>query len=239
MIVNSARDLAHGINDAMKLGLTPRPWNLYDPGDTFWWLVPATEWPAYRYGKLAFSQARDTPRKDLLGINDRMLDVDGIFAGFNVEKGYGAVAAFVNPSLKRKPAQFVDPRWLWFEITGAAGAAQFSRTLATAVSQAEIRIYVVVGYAHDREASTGGQRDAVLFTCNANGLSWALDNRCPIDVLRGTKRVTTFGQLAEHLRSIDDYHWADLYVGTHVTKGDVDLADLHLRVLSCFDAWLK
>lgn len=35
------------------------------------------------------------------------------------------------------------------------------------------------------------------------------------------------------------YHWVDLYVGTHVTKGDLDLRDLHGRVLSYFEAWLK
>ena len=67
MLINSAQDLAYAANDCLTLGLTARPWNLYAAADTFWWLVPSTEWPAYRYGKLAFSLAKDAPRKDLLG----------------------------------------------------------------------------------------------------------------------------------------------------------------------------
>ena len=98
---------------------------------------------------------------------------------------------------------------------------------------------LVAGYVHDREASRGGQQDAVMFKCSTKGLARLLDNNVPINALRGTKTATTFAELAEHLRSIDDYHWVDLYVGTHVPKGDVDLAELHSRVVSCFDAWLK
>jgi hypothetical protein len=45
-------------------------------------LLPSTEWPAYRYGKLAFSLAKDAPRKDLL---DSLLATDAVFCGFNVE----------------------------------------------------------------------------------------------------------------------------------------------------------
>jgi hypothetical protein len=239
MVVGSAQELAHGLNDRLKLGLTPRPWNLYAPADTFWWLVPSTDWPAYRYGKLAFSHAGDVPRRDLVGVNDQVLDVDRIFAGFNVEKGYGNVATVVNPALSRKPAQIIDPQWLWFELTGKSGAEQFSRTLATAAARADIYAYVVAGYVHDREASRGGQHDAVMFKCSTKGLAKVLDNKFPINALRGTETATTFAELAEHLRSIDDYHWVDLYVGTHVPKGDVDLAELHSKVVSCFDAWLK
>lgn len=110
MVVNSAHDLAHGLNERLKLRLTPRPWNLYSPTDTFWWLIPSTEWPAYRYGKLAFSVAKDVPRKDLLGLNDAAIELDTIFAGFNVEKGYGNVATVVNPALNRKPGQIIDPK---------------------------------------------------------------------------------------------------------------------------------
>ena len=239
MVINSAQELAHGLNNRLKLGLTPRPWNLYAPADTFWWLVPSTDWPAYRYGKLAFSHASDIPRKDLLGVNDQILDVDRIFAGFNAEKGYGNVATVVNPALSRKPAQIIDPRWLWFELISESGAARFSRTLATAAARAEIYTYVVASYVRDREAARDGQKDAVMFKCSTNGLARVLDNNFPVNALRGAEIATTFAELADRLRSIDDYYWVDLYVGTHVPKGNIDLADLHSKVVSCFDAWLK
>jgi hypothetical protein len=239
MVVRSAQELAHGLNDRLKLGLTPRPWNIYAPADTFWWLVPSTDWPAYRYGKLAFSHAADAPRKDLLGTNDESLDVDQIFAGFNVEKGFGKVAAVVNPALNRKPEQIIDPQWLWFELTSTLGAERFSHTLATAAAHAEIFAYVVAGHVQDRDASGSGQHDAVVFKCSVTGLAMVSRNAFPINSLRGTETATTFAELADHLRTIDDFHWVDLYIGTHVPKGDVDLAELHSRVMSCFDAWLR
>lgn len=239
MVVNSAQDLAYGLNDRLTLGLSPRPWNLYAPADTFWWLVPSTDWPAYRHGKLAFSLAKDVPRKDLLGLNDSVVEVEKIFAGFNAEKGYGDVATVVNPALKRKPAQIIDPHWLWFELIDGPGPARFSRTLATAAAGADIYLYVVSSYAHDREAAVRAQHDAVMFKCSTAGLTAVLHNKFPVNALCGAEATTNFAALAKRLRSVDDYHWVDLYVGTHVPRGDVDLIDLHTRVLSCFDAWLK
>jgi hypothetical protein len=60
---------------------------MHQAGDTFWWLVPSGDWPAYQHGKLAFSLAKDDARKALLGINDAVLEIDTIFAAFTVERG--------------------------------------------------------------------------------------------------------------------------------------------------------
>ena len=92
MQVKSPYDIAHGLNERLKLGLTSRPWNMHSPADTLWWLLKSTDWPAYEHGKLVFSFAKDDARRRLLGMNDSVLGLDMIFAGFNVEKGYGSVA---------------------------------------------------------------------------------------------------------------------------------------------------
>lgn len=204
---------------------------------SLWWLVPSTDWPAYRYGKLGFSLAKDVPRKDLLGLNDGVLASDQLFAGFNVEKGYGLEAAEVKASLKRKPAQFVDPRWLWFELIGD-GAQRFSETLSRAASKADIYLYVVSSYVHDRESQEHAEHDAVMFKCTVAGLEPTL-HRLPVGVLSGAEKSSTFMALAARLQQVDNYHWVDIYAGTHVPKGEVDLVDLHGRVLSYFDAWLR
>jgi hypothetical protein len=239
MRIDSARELAYGLNNRLKLGLSPRPWNLYSPSDTFWWLVPSTEWPAYRYGKLAFSLGKDTPRKDLIGFDDSQLDIDHLFAGFNVEKGYSEVATFVNPALKRKTVQLVDDSWLWCELTGDDGAARFGRTLSTAATAADLRLYVVSSYVHDREMELHAPHDAVMFRCGRQGIQPALHNRFPVGVLRGIEKLSTFLDLARALRVIDGYHWVDIYVGTHVPKGEIDLLAFHSKTLSHFDAWLR
>lgn len=238
MLITSAQDLAYAANDRLKLGLTARPWNLYAAADTLWWLVPSTEWPAYRYGKLAFSLAKDVPRKDLLGVDDSLLAMDTVFAGFNVEKGYGPVATIVNPALRRKPAQILDPKWLWYELTDGPGSVRFSHTLASTASNGEIYVYVVSSYVHDRDSAVHTDHDALMFRCSPIGLQPML-HKLPVGVLRGAETAASFASLAERLRQVDDYHWVDMYAGTHVPKGEVDVTDLHRRVLSYFDAWLR
>jgi hypothetical protein len=238
VLINSAQDLAYAANDRLKLGLTARPWNLYAAADTFWWLVPSTEWPAYHYGKLAFSLAKDAPRKDLLGLDDSLLAIDAVIAGFNVEKRYGSVATIVNPALRRKPAQILGPKWLWHELTDGPGSVRFSTTLASAASNAEIYLYVVSSNVHDRDSEAHTDHDALMFKCSAVGLQPML-HKLPVGVLRGAETAASFASLAERLRQVDDYHWVDMYAGTHVPKGDVNLMDLHDRVLSYFDAWLR
>jgi hypothetical protein len=235
MNIQSPEDLAKALKDRLKLNLTARPWNIHRPTDTFWWLVPSTELLPYRYGKLAFSLSKDVPRKDLLGMNDPAIESDKIFAGFNLEKGYGQVVANV---LKRKPQQIATPEWLWFEIVGDTGAARFSRTLAGASQKATLYLYVVASVAYDRESDVRPDHDVVMFTCEGEALK-TVAHTFPIHVLDGAETATDFVALARRLRTIDGFHWVDVYVGTHVAKGDIDLQSLHKHTLSYFDAWLR
>lgn len=239
MVVSSAQELAHSLNDQLNLRLTPRPWNIYAPADTFWWLVPSGDWPAYRYGKLAFSQAKDVPRKHLLGRGSQLLHIDDIFAGFNVEKGYGPSAIVVNPALQRKTAQLITPNWLWHELTDPAGAERFGRTLATAAAHADTCAYVNAYNVRDPTDDQVGDADSVMFRCGTTGIVKVVDNGYPLDVLRDAGAATTFPELAAHLRAVSDFHWVDVYIGTHVPKGDVDLGRLFGDALSPFEHWLK
>ena len=77
-----------------------------------------------------------------------------------------------------------------------------------------------------------------MFKCSPVGLQPML-HKLPVGVLRGAETAAGFASLAERLRQVDDYHWIDMYAGTHVPKGDTDVTDLHNRVLSYFDAWLR
>jgi hypothetical protein len=73
----NANTLAHAVNDAACGKYSPRPYNHFNPDDTLWWLVPSTEWPAFKYAKLFFqSNPEDLPT----GTN-------GVYCGLSVEKG--------------------------------------------------------------------------------------------------------------------------------------------------------
>jgi hypothetical protein len=50
MVVETPHDLAHGLNQRLSLGLTPRPWNIHSPDETFYRLVPGRNnrtWPRH------------------------------------------------------------------------------------------------------------------------------------------------------------------------------------------------
>lgn len=239
MIVNSPEEFARLLNDNVKLGLRRLPWNLYSPSDTLWWLVPSGDNPAYRHGKLTFSYANHDGRRHLLGSNDPALEPAKMFAGFNVEKGYEKDAAFVDPALKRRPDQIMDRSWTWFSVMEGNGPAAFAAAIANAAEHEPTYVYVDSSYVHDRESDIRVQHDSLMFRANSDQLELICDNGLPLNVLQAAAGATDFVVLAERLRRIDGYHWVDLFVGTHVAKGEVKLHQLHLDVLSPFAPWLK
>jgi len=68
-----------------------RPWNPYEPAHTEWFLVPSTEWPAYRFGKLYI---------------DRSGDAEQMSCGFYIERGLGPQLAGLV-----KSSQLMDATW--------------------------------------------------------------------------------------------------------------------------------
>ncbi len=238
MNIHTARELAYAVKTQVRPELIARPWQLQAPDDTLWWLVPSSEWPAYRHGKLVFSFAKDGPRKALLGLNDGAIHTDRLFAGLNVEKGYGRVAAEVDPVLRRKTDQILDDGWLWHGLIDDPGIRRFTEMLRTVSAKATLHLYVVSSYVHDREADVHRDRDVVVFDCGASGIGALLSNGFPIGVLRDCDRATDFGQLAQRLAQVDEYHWVDIYAGTYVTKGEQDVSGLGRNVLSHFNPWV-
>jgi hypothetical protein len=98
----NANTLAHAVNNAVGERYSPRPYNRFSPDDTVWWLVPSTDWPAFRYAKLFF----DSRPEDVPG------GAKGIYCGVNVEKGL---------SLKVKdfyPNELIQSfQWAWERFT--------------------------------------------------------------------------------------------------------------------------
>ena len=84
----NARSVAYAVKSVMSsrgmVNVAARPWNMYDPENTFWWLVPHTEWPAYNHGKFFFSPDR-APKGFL-------------FCGLHIEKGLDPSVSEAYPS---------------------------------------------------------------------------------------------------------------------------------------------
>jgi len=55
---NSPRQTCYAVKETAQgqfEKLVARPWNIYEPDTTMWWLVPSNDWPAYKHGKLYFN----------------------------------------------------------------------------------------------------------------------------------------------------------------------------------------
>jgi hypothetical protein len=60
----STNVVAHKVLEELKNRgfdhFTLRPWNLYKPENTLWWLVPSKDWPSYKYGKIAIYKPKNS-----------------------------------------------------------------------------------------------------------------------------------------------------------------------------------
>lgn len=92
-------------------GFTARPWNYFKPESTLWWLVPSTEWPSYKYGKLVLFRTKE-----------------GYRVGFHIEKGISEIAGQM---LSSKSAQKLctKPDWAWNDIVSDLSNGAFEDKL--------------------------------------------------------------------------------------------------------------
>src|SRR5450631_1815883 len=108
------REVCYAVNACVDhLKLTPRPWIFQEPNTCHWWLVPSTDWPASKYGKLYFDWSNGHR--------------NGFLVGFHVEKGLGASAKAVYPKAK---GQFLEEDWQWNRLLSSLDDQTFEESLA-------------------------------------------------------------------------------------------------------------
>ncbi|WP_066372464.1 hypothetical protein [Neobacillus fumarioli] len=93
IICKNSQDLAKSIHECQKTQhkrYTLRPFNRYDHEKSMWWLIPSTEYPAYRYGKYFVCE-----------------NGDGTYSvGLHVEKG-------LEKAVEHKRELMMDDTWTW------------------------------------------------------------------------------------------------------------------------------
>lgn len=88
-------EILNALKDSGYEGFTARPWNYFKPETTLWWLVPSTEWPSYKYGKLVLYRTKE-----------------GYRIGFHIEKGISELAGQMLTS-KSARKLCIKPEWAW------------------------------------------------------------------------------------------------------------------------------
>jgi hypothetical protein len=244
MQIHSPDELAHAVRTHIygKRDLSPLPWNRHEPKTTLWWLTPSRHNPAYADGKFVFSLARDDPRRLLAGRDDALIELGTLFVGVNFEKGFGPAACQIGTPRPHSD-ELLGPEWVWHQLIEGHGPEQFALTL-TRLSEktGKVHLYVSSGTARDSaDTRTVRPLDCALFDCVGDRLDCRLHNRFPDGTLHELSVETsrTFSELATKLRTVDDFHWVDVYAGSYVPKGEVDLSKLHADVLSYLEPWIR
>lgn len=187
-----------------------RPFNRFATAFTEWWLVPSSEWPAYKYGKLCFHKY---PRTS-----------DGVlYTGYYVEKGLGGQLAGL-PDVQKNLIMQVD--WCWHKVVDWASKEQIDEVVEEVcrLSQASVRVLVEV-HAFNKVPEADSERsapsDTIEFEIASSSSPWQLIQPGQ-STLHKFNDVVGISALIGSINADEDmdYFWADLIIGIRLRYGD-------------------
>lgn len=231
----TTEDLAHALHvyaaPGEAKGFTARPWSPYKAQQGLWLLLPTTEWPAYHLGKFCVN-----PLGDLLESNP-----SPYLVGFYIEKGIGPSAA---PVFLPKQAQLVmNERWPWFSFLEAMRSGEADRIARQVQQRSGQALTVLVSLHYSSPKDDFANREKlrffhILFEHFGPTLSIS-ENFEDFKHLEG---ISSFGQLASHLDTLDkpDWVWLDLMMGLRLepTVGaEANLNDLWHSACTPWRKW--
>lgn len=220
----SIREMAHAVCETANLmegrWFWPLPWNRFDQLNTDWWLVPASDKRAHRYGKAMFTFSDRFP--------------DRIVCCLNVEKGFGGVTAEVYPELRGR-GFILDQSWAWFRFLDGLADGEFERAAQMITEEANSPVTLAVSASYtssptDFEPYAVLDPEAVMGECRSpldagriwfdirDGALEKLEERCIGDLLRPVADCRQVRDLPAALQSSKEMAWAwvDVYAGTLV-----------------------
>ena len=112
---SAASRLAHKVKEIAtpEIKLTARPFDIFRPDETVWWLIPSTDWPAFKFGKLFFDPKLPTGT----------VNPDSVFSGFYIEKGLGSALSAIDGY---DPSWIMGHDWLWRTFVMWLGSDAFA-----------------------------------------------------------------------------------------------------------------
>jgi len=179
-----------------------RPFNRFDAAFTEWWMIPGSDCPAYKYGKLCFWRYPST--------SEGLMHV-----GYHVEKGLHTDATGlpeVNSSL------IMQQDWRWLAFQDEVKSDEFLETIRILGDVANIRPRLLV-HAHDfnKVPKEGQPRSApsdafvLMLGSNHSGTNVLQTAVSTLAQLNSSKSILS---VIESLSQIDlRFHWIDLIVG--------------------------
>lgn len=218
----SVEDVANVLKVRYFPGFRVLPYNRFDlKHSQHWWLSPASENPAFRYGKV------------MCTTNDAWTGEGRVFCGFNVEKGVLHEGDWAKTNV-------MDNTWFWHRFLKLA-----NEPLVTAVSDAaravdgNIQVFVAAGV-----LVTGAQWSHVLFDTDGGRLA-TVDYQPGDGLLAKVATNTSIPDFADALRTLDGpttaWQWIDVLIGQSFTldTDEPDDTDACAAMLKSFETWMR
>ncbi|HCS72466.1 MAG TPA: hypothetical protein DIW17_01135 [Clostridiales bacterium] len=198
-------EILNALKDSGYEGFTARPWNYFKPETTLWWLVPSTEWPSYKYGKLVLYRTKE-----------------GYRIGFHIEKGISELAGQMLTS-KSARKLCIKPEWAWHNFISDLSNGVFENRLKGISESAKLPLRIslqasnVTGeYDPYSEKIEGLETDHTMAFEYENGELKILQ-----DEFKGEMRkYSNIGKLTELISVFQekdmDWFWIDMFITAEV-----------------------
>jgi len=241
---STPKDLCYRIKqvcEAEFIMLSARPWNRFGPDESLWWLIPSTDWPAYRYAKLYFDWASP--------------DHSALSCGLHVEKGLDDTIQ--SAYLSKKGSKYIMGNdWAWHPFLADLGEGRVKKVIEKAVAGTEEGFVLKVegGYVPDPgsfdpyAAEFRKTKTTYKFACsNRSGVCNLLQAVDTAKLMDHLKDANSLVKVAAQLKALmsNAWLWIDVWLGLSLdmqTKlkaekviSDTELWHKHLRH---FAGWL-
>lgn len=187
---------------AKARSLTTRPFNRFDTAFTEWWMIPSTDWPAYKYGKLCFWRYPNA--------------ADGLmYVGYYVEKGFHPDASGM-PEVN--PKEIMQRDWFWrtFEIEVRSIAFLEASNRISQVAGIFPRVLIQANEFNKvpkEDQPRGEPGDVIEFELGSTGENLKLVNSAR-STLAELNDCYSLNSMMDSLTHLDlRFHWIDLIVG--------------------------
>jgi hypothetical protein len=235
-LLSSPREACYEISKVAErdIGkLVARPWNMYEPDTTVWWLIPSTEWPAYKYGKVHFSWG-DASEKS-------------IFMSLYFEKGLSALVSSVYPCAKGS-RYIMEEDWSWYRLIRDLENGLLGQQVTQLASNLSSPIELVIngGYVQnpcDRSFDPYAPKDSsdeYRFIVDAQSQQLILKGSDTKGGLLNTlARAKTFDDIPSILRFFDSngWLWINFHFGIQVGVQNTNEVTEKTNLWNATDCW--
>ncbi|MBN1876660.1 MAG: hypothetical protein JXA33_20710 [Anaerolineae bacterium] len=213
--------------------LVTRPWNMYEPDSTTWWLVPSNNWPAYKHGKFHFNWGNR--------------EHTSIFVSLYFEKGLDSSISTVYSCAKGQRL-ILDKTWTWYRLIRDLENSQLTQKLLYLSESLPLSLEMIVngGYVQDPcdfdPNAPGFNWDFYDYTLDATTqrlmLKWSRTDSGLLTALSESERLDKLPDILREFTS-NGWMWVNLHFGIRLLIKDKQNSEQFTTIWSASDLWEK